>query len=74
MLEEPTEGREMRTYLRSRGRPVIADKHEKLSQAVELRGQGKGIRDIAKAVGVGKSTVDRWLFEHDASQKCPAVG
>jgi len=75
MLDEPAESREMRSYLPQKGgRPAATDKDYKLSQAVELRAKGIGLRDIAKTVGVSKSTVDRWLVDYDVSQKCPTVG
>ena len=77
MLRAPGEAGELSEHLPRRhkgGRPATDGKDEKLPQVVELRGQGKGLREIAKTVGVGKSTVERWLFGHDASQKCPTVG
>lgn len=77
MIAEPGNAGELREHLPRReksGRPAMDAKDEKLSQAVELRGKGLGLREIAKIVRVGKSTVDRWLFDYDASQKCPTVG
>jgi AAA domain/Helix-turn-helix domain of resolvase/DnaB-like helicase N terminal domain len=79
MLKAPGEAGELRSYLRkddddgsrNRGRPVTADKADKVRQAVELRAQGLSIREIAKTVGVGKSTVEGWLFEQDSSQAPP---
>ena len=56
------------------GRPAVPDKNEKLSQAVELRSAGLSIRQIAKTVDASKSTVERWLFDFDLSQKCPTAG
>ena len=71
MLHRPGEADEMRSYVRSKGagggRPMTQGKDEKLSKAVQLRAQGVGVRAIAKAIGVGKSTVDRWLFDFDSS-------
>lgn len=77
MIAEPGHAGELREHLPRRekgGRPVTDGKDEKLSQVVELRGKGLGLREIAKTVGVGKSTVDRWLFDYDASHKCPTAG
>jgi AAA domain/DnaB-like helicase N terminal domain/Homeodomain-like domain len=77
MIADPGEAEELRSYRRQKGgagRADTTDKDEKLSQAVELRARGRGVREIAKTVGVGKSTVDRWLFAYDASQECPTVG
>jgi hypothetical protein len=75
MLDEPEDGRELRTYLQQKGgRPTVRDKADKLAQAIELRRKGTGLREIAKTIGISKSTVDRWLFDYDASQKCPTVG
>ena len=77
MLTPPGQADTLRSYLRKqkgeddddrRGRPVTANKDDKLRQAVELRTQGLSVRDIAKTLGAGKSTVDRWLFQHDSSQ------
>lgn len=75
MLQEPGKAAELRSYLRQKGgRPAVTDKGSKLVQAVELRANGVGLRKIAKTVGVGKTTVDRWLSDYDASQKCPTGG
>jgi hypothetical protein len=75
MIADPGEADELRSYLRQKGgRPAVTDKDEKLAQAVALRAQGVSIRDIAKKVRTSKSTVERWLFDYDASQKCPTVG
>ncbi len=75
MLEEPEDGRELRAYVQQKGgRPCVADKEDKVSRVIELRAKGYSLREIAKTVGVGSSTVDRWLFDHDASQKCPTAG
>jgi hypothetical protein len=75
MLQEPGKAGELRSYLRQKGgRPSVTAKGEKVAQAVELRASGVGLRTIAKTVGVGKTTVDRWLSDYDASQKCPTAG
>ena len=75
MLREPGEAGELRSYLRQKGgRPAVADKDEKLSEAVTMRAKGVSLREVANHVGVSKSTLERWLFDHDASQKCPTVG
>jgi hypothetical protein len=70
MLNEPGEAEELRSYLRQKGgRPAVTDKDEKLAQAVALRVKGVSLRDVADKIGVSKSTVERWLFDYDASQK-----
>lgn len=77
MTHRPGEAGELSERLPRRnkgGRPIVNDKDDKVFQAVELRGKGIGFRQIAKALGVGKSTVERWLHDYDASQKCPTVG
>jgi hypothetical protein len=77
MITDPGETGELHSYLRQKdrgGRPTTADKDDKVSQAVELRANGQGLREIAKTLGVGKSTVNRWLVDYDAIQKCPTAG
>jgi DnaB-like helicase N terminal domain/AAA domain/Homeodomain-like domain len=77
ILQEPGEAGELSEHLPRRnkgGRPAVADKDAKMFQAVEMRRKGSSVREIAKTVGVPRSTVDRWLFDYDASQKCPTVG
>lgn len=71
MLQAPGTAGELRDHLRNKGagRPSASDKDEKMRQAAELRAKGTSIRDIAEATGVGKSTVERWLFEYDTSKK-----
>jgi hypothetical protein len=73
MLAEPGTAGEMRSYLRNKGaeggRPATPAKADKLREAVELRSRGVSVREIAKTIEIPKSTVDRWLFDHDASQK-----
>lgn len=39
----------------------IIPREEKIRKAKELRSQGRSIRQIAKWLGVGKSTINRWL-------------
>jgi hypothetical protein len=73
MIAEPGEAGELSEHLprRSKGRPVMSDKDEKLAEAVELRRQGFGAPTIAKKIGVAVSTVQKWLFEYDLAQKEP---
>lgn len=75
MLKPPGTAGELRSYLRKKdeagGHPGIPDKDEKVRLAVELRSQGLSIREIAKKIGVAKTTVDRWLFEHDTAKSPP---
>jgi len=77
MIHKPGEAGELSEHLlrhNQGGRPAVTDKHNKVRQAVEMRREGISLRDIAKAVGVGKTTVERWLLDYDASQKCPTAG
>jgi hypothetical protein len=75
MIAEPGNAGELREHLHLRGgRPPIPDKDSKVAHAVELRSKGLGIRDIARTIGTRKSTIDRWLFDYDASQNRPIVG
>jgi len=74
MTHEPGEAGNLCDYLADRGkggRPITPSKDEKLAKAVELRRQGLGAPRIAKAIGVAVSTVQKWLFEYDRSQKEP---
>jgi hypothetical protein len=76
MVEEPGQTGPLRKYLdaerekdKSRaGRPVTPAKDEKVQEAVRLRAEGKSLREMEQMIKVGKSTIDRWLFEYDASQ------
>jgi hypothetical protein len=77
MLQEPGEAGELSEHSPRRnkgGRPALTDKDDKVFQAVEMRLKRIGLREIAKTIGVSKSTVDRWLFDYDVSQKCPTAG
>lgn len=77
MVHRPGEAGELSDHLPRRnngGRPGVTDKGDKLFQAVELRGKGIGIREIAMTIGVSKSTVGRLLSGYGASQKCPTAG
>jgi hypothetical protein len=75
MLQEPGEAGELRSHLRQKGgRPAVVAKDDKVSRAVELRNSGASLREISRALGVSKSSVDRWLFDHDLSQGVPKAG
>lgn len=75
MVKAPGSAGELRSYLRkgdaARGRPVTPDKDEKMRRAVELRSQGVSLREISQTLVVGKSTIDRWLFDYDSAQSPP---
>jgi len=43
------------------GRPEIADKDQKIADALRLRNQGMSYRDIGKAIGISKSKVGQLL-------------
>jgi hypothetical protein len=70
MLHPPGQAGLLADHIHSRkdGRPTRDDKASKLPQALELRAQGKGESAIAKALGVPRSTVQRWLWDFDKSQ------
>jgi len=75
MMQIPGEAGDLCSHLqRKGGRPAASDKGEKLARAIELRAQGVSLRQIEKEIGVPKSTVERWLFDYDSSQKHPVVG
>jgi hypothetical protein len=65
MIRLPGEAGELREYVKNKGgAPAMADKDEKVRQVLEMKAAGnKSVRDMAKAVGVGKSTVQKWLNE-----------
>ena len=46
---------------RKAGRPEMQGKDEKRAEALRLQEQGKGVREISRELGVGKTTVSRWL-------------
>lgn len=77
MLQEPGEAGELSEHSPRRnkgGRPAVTDKDDKVFHAMEMRRKRIGLREIAKTIGVSKSTVDRWLLDYDVSQKCPTAG
>lgn len=77
MTHRPGNAGELSEHLARRkrcGRPATPERDEKLAEAVALRADGLSLREIADKIKVAKSTLDRWLFDYDASQKCPAVG
>jgi len=45
------------------GRPPMADKESKRTRARELKERGMSVRDIAEEIGVGSSSVQRWVGE-----------
>jgi hypothetical protein len=65
MFAAPGTAGELKDHIKHTGRPETSDKADKLRQCLELRAEGKSTRDIADAVGIGKSTVGKWLFEYD---------
>ena len=71
MIEAPGTARDFRSYLNrdKRRSPDMAQKQEKMQLAVELRADGKSLRDSAQELRVSKSTVERLLFDYDRSQK-----
>ncbi len=70
LVAEPGTAGELRDHLKNgSGRPATTAKPSKVAQAVQLRAEGQSIRDIAKVIGVSKSTVDNWLFDFDSGQK-----
>lgn len=66
MLEPPGSALDMAEYVgRKGGAPSTPGKEDKMRQAVAMRESGKSLRDIAAAVGVSKSGVEKWLREYD---------
>jgi hypothetical protein len=43
------------------GRPETPDKQQKIVEAKRMKQAGKSLRDVAAALSVSKTTVDRWL-------------
>src|SRR5215472_2387092 len=43
------------------GRPELPDKQQKIAEARRMKQEGKSLREIAATLGVGKTTVERWL-------------
>jgi DNA invertase Pin-like site-specific DNA recombinase len=43
------------------GRPETSDKDQKVAEAQRMHEQGKGYREIAKALGVSIGTVSGWF-------------
>jgi|SRR5579859_4472144 len=80
MLEPSGTARELKSYLdraKERGRagaPAMPDKAEKMRQAAEMRAQGRSLREIASTLKVSKSSVERFLFDHDSSQNSVPAG
>src|SRR5437667_5357697 len=50
------------------GRPPIAGKDDKVAEAWRMKGEGMSDRAIGAKLGVGKSTVSRWLEEDEEAQ------
>ena len=47
---------------------------EEKQKALELRKQGKGYGEIAKIIGVSKSSIATFLRRDNLSVKCPICG
>ena len=47
---------------------------EEKQKALELRKQGKGYGEIAKIIGVSKSSITTFLKRDNLSEKCPICG
>jgi hypothetical protein len=74
LIAKPGEAGELRDHLVHRvGASETPGKQDKMSRVVEMHAGGKSIREIAGALGLGKSTVSRWLEESDSqvSRNCP---
>lgn len=82
MYAEPGQAGELKDRLQTRkaGRREDTQTPEKKQQAFKLLSERKSYRDIASALGVGKSTVSNWARQWTAqgstnqlSTNCPAV-
>ncbi len=76
MLRRPGSAGELRDYVHRRngesGRPSRDDKQAKLAEALRLRAQGKSENAIAKAVSIPRTTLQKWIFDHDSQQSANA--
>jgi hypothetical protein len=69
MHARPGEAGELRSYLQQKGgRPPAPDQEGKIEQALEMRGHGKSNREIATALGVSHTTVNKWFWNHDSGK------
>jgi len=71
MTHKPGEAGELSDHLPRRkkgGRPAATDKDDKVFRAIELRAKGLSFDEISTAIGVGKTTVHRWLIGKDSFQ------
>lgn len=69
MHARPGEAGELRTYLELKGgRPPAPDQQEKIEQALEMRRQGKSNREIATALGVSHTTINKWFWKFDTGK------
>ncbi len=75
LIEAPGSAGDLRDYLTDRrgGAPVTLHKGEKLQRTLEMHANGSSVRNIAKTVGVAKSTIQRWIddYEQRMSRPCP---
>lgn len=67
MTAAPGTAGELKDHMKHTGRPETSGKADKLRQCLELRAEGKSTRDIADALGIGKTTVGKWLFDYDSN-------
>jgi AAA domain/Homeodomain-like domain len=66
MSKKPGEAGSLGDYVgKKNGRPDDPRKEEKLQMVLDLHQQGKGLREIAKATGVPKSTVSDWISDSE---------
>jgi AAA domain-containing protein len=68
VVTEPGDA-DLSAYQKKAGRPETPGKSAKMAQAVSLREEGRSLRQIAATIGVSKSQVDNWLFEHDSASR-----
>jgi hypothetical protein len=66
MSKKPGEAGALENYIGKKGgRPEDPKKEEKLQMVLDLHQQGKGLREIAKATGIPKSTAERWISDSE---------
>jgi hypothetical protein len=68
LLEAPGDAGELCEYLNRRkgGAPTTPNKGDKLQRALEMRAEGRSIRQIASAVKIARGTAHAWLKDYDS--------
>lgn len=64
MSNPPGTAGELKQYIERAGRPVMANKEKQISECLQLHQEGKSLRDIARQLKLGKSTVQDWIKQN----------